>query len=376
MLIFMAISIVNVKITSVKKIPHLIYCFVLFICLTSSIQVMAKQVDNLYRAQTEVVNQSSKVRNEAIKRLFAAVLIKVSGKSAVMDNVKVMEAASNAQRFLTDFNYLRDGSRLLLRVSFNETVIDDLLKSNGVSIWGSQRPSVMLWLAYENENQRRQIVSESDATVLERLIKEQSQQRGLPLLLPLWDLDDQMQLSTTDIWALFGDKVAQVNQRYASNYMILSRIGAQGLFKRLDWAIYKVATNGSNQFDSGMTQKIVGSGSEEVESIEQAMRVLVNQSTDFFASQYSVDTTEEQGKLEFVVNNIESLEQFVGVTNYLNAIKAVESVNLVSSIGSRYTFSVRFLGNKLSLIDGIALEQKLIVQPMFTSEQNVYMWHR
>ncbi|MDP2560297.1 DUF2066 domain-containing protein [Psychrobium sp. 1_MG-2023] len=359
-----------------KKIPHLIYCFVLFICLTSSIQVMAKQVDNLYRAQTEVVNQSSKVRNEAIKRLFAAVLIKVSGKSAVMDNVKVMEAASNAQRFLTDFNYLRDGSRLLLRVSFNETVIDDLLKSNGVSIWGSQRPSVMLWLAYENENQRRQIVSESDATVLERLIKEQSQQRGLPLLLPLWDLDDQMQLSTTDIWALFGDKVAQVNQRYASNYMILSRIGAQGLFKRLDWAIYKVATNGSNQFDSGMTQKIVGSGSEEVESIEQAMRVLVNQSTDFFASQYSVDTTEEQGKLEFVVNNIESLEQFVGVTNYLNAIKAVESVNLVSSIGSRYTFSVRFLGNKLSLIDGIALEQKLIVQPMFTSEQNVYMWHR
>ncbi|NRA62798.1 MAG: DUF2066 domain-containing protein [Psychrobium sp.] len=337
--------------------------------LTSSV-VHAKQVDGLYRAKIAVTNQSVASRNAAISLLFRQVLVKVSGQSAALENPQLIKRLGDALSYAAEFNFVTQNRQLLLSVKFNESRIDQLLKSTGTPIWGNSRPTVMLWMSYLDEPaQDRQVLNTQQSGNLPGLIKQHATARGLPLLLPLWDLDDQMVLSISDIWGQFSDKVAVANLRYQSDYLIIAKVSEQGLSQHLNWAIYK-----TNDVNAMQHTDIVFSGSDEFSNMEQALVALVEQSADYFAEQYSVDTTVEARQIQFVVENIDTLWRYAQVGDYLRSIKAISSVTLIRNVGPNFTFSAKYLGNRESLLDVIALEKKLFQQATDENGNTVYQW--
>jgi len=328
----------------------------------------AAAVQSLYSAGQSVSNQSKSLRNTTIKALFKSVLIKISGQSDLTGNPIIAAQLPKAMTYITNFNYQGMAGQQTLVASFSETLVDQLLKRAGVSIWGSQRPSAMLWLAYENADLQRVVMADEPTDETAMALKQHANNRGMPILLPLWDLEDQMALSMTEVWGQFPSSVAQANRRYATDFMILAKIIDTGLNLQLNWAIYKQDLNGANY------DLIVATGLDEFSQHHQALTALVDQTSDFFAQQYSVDTSIDAAALEFVVTNIDSIAKYVEVLNYLSSLKAIERVYLKHNTQQQFTFSATLLGSETSLTQVLRLEQQLLGEYDQDLGQLTYRW--
>jgi len=326
----------------------------------------AKLVDSLYSADKDVVNQSTTERNKAISSLFESVLVKISGRSDVLNEPLVMEQRKHAMSYITTFNYQKLSGQTRLVAAFNESSIDNLLKQAGVSIWGSQRPTAMIWLAYRDENNVRHVVSDDGNDDYASTLKGAAKARGMPMLLPLWDLEDQFSVSAAEVWGMFPDSIGQANVRYATDFMVLSKITHVGLTVQLNWAIYK--GNSADYND------IVASGLDELSSYDLALAALVDQTSDFFARQYSVDTSAHSGEQMFVVTNIDSIAKYAETLAYLNGLKGLETVYLKHNKHHVFTFAATVLGNPQSLIEVLKLEQRLIETFDDERGESVYLW--
>lgn len=317
----------------------------------------ANTVTELYNGTLVVNDQSTTSRNKAIKTLFEQTLIKVSGKKDIANYPEIKISIKNALSYTSEFSFDNIKGITFLNVEFSESLIDQLLRSNGITLWDIRRPTAMLWLVYENEKGERQLLTSQVNDKLFETAKKIAADRGIPLYLPLWDLDDQLELSISDLWGQFGDKVASANARYVSDYMILAKVSSQGFNQQVSWNIYKMSSN-VDAFGQASSD-IKTAGNEETESIEQAIHQIINQSTDYFVSQYSVDTSKDVGELFITLNNIDSLTTYVDVVNYLKSIKAVDKITLVSNKMQEYQFKVKLIGDKQSLIDAISLGNKM-----------------
>ncbi|NRA84776.1 MAG: DUF2066 domain-containing protein [Gammaproteobacteria bacterium] len=351
------------------------YLLLVIICLLSVSASQAQVLSDLYRAQLPVVNQSVNQRNKVIEQLFAKVIVKVSGSSQSLTNSMISAQLKQALQYTVEFNFSRVDSILHLNALFNEQLVDQLLKNSGVSIWGSRRPTVMLWLASEDEQEQRILISENSELDYSDKIIAHALNRGLPLLLPVWDLEDQLQVNLTDIWGLFSDKVASANLRYHSDFMIIAKAYRSGVSFRTDWVIYKSPIN-VDAFDIQPAQ-IIGSGSDEFATTEQALLAIVDQTSDFFSRQYSVDTQTQSGTIAFNITNVGSIETYVEVSNYLMSLKAIESLQVSMISQGIFTFQLTILGDTQSLLDVIGLDGKLINQSFgFGSQPLLFNWHK
>lgn len=346
-----------------------IFKLLVLLCLCASVNpVRAQLVESLYSASTPVATQSTAERNAAIKRVFASVLIKISGQSDIVDNKDINKAITSALSYVTTFNFETHNGQLQLIASFNESSVDALLKQSSISIWGNQRPTAMLWLAHEGEQHQRLVVSDDSANTTGIMVKNQAQARGMPMLLPLWDLDDQFSVTASEVWGLFSDSIALANARYATDYMVLAKVSEYGLNQQLNWAIYK-----QNPLSHDY-REIVASGLDEFVDYPTAIKALVDQTTDFFARQYSVDTSGETGLTEFVVTNIDSIGKYVKVSDYLSSLKSLESLQLVANQQQTFTFRAKLLGNEQALKDVLQLEKRLVEQYSFELNASTYVW--
>ena len=62
------------------------------------------------------------------------------------------------------------------------------MRAQQLVIWGKERPDTLIWLLVE-ANQSRQLLGAEDNNVISRLIRLNSENRGIPLIFPLQDLD-------------------------------------------------------------------------------------------------------------------------------------------------------------------------------------------
>ena len=56
----------------------------------------------------------------------------------------------------------------------------------------------------------------------------QTQAMGLPVSLPLMDLDDNMAVTATDVWGRFADPVLKASQRYGAEMVVLGKLSPEG----------------------------------------------------------------------------------------------------------------------------------------------------
>ncbi len=342
--------------------------FVLVVILLTPQLAYAKLVDSLYSAALPAASQSSTQRKATIPVLFKSVLIKVSGQSDVTQNQMLSNEIGQAMSYITTFNYQMIEGKQHLVASFNESSVDALLKRAGISIWGNQRPTAMIWLAQRTEDGHRVVVSDDNTNETALLLKSVAKQRGMPLLLPLWDLEDQFGLSAGEVWGLFPDSVGVANLRYGTDFMVLAKITESGLNQQLNWAIYKRSDDGAGYAD------IVASGLDEFSQYDIAITALVDQTSDFFARQYSVDTSEAGGRKQFLIANVNSLDKYAAILAYLNRLKGLEAVGLKHNKHHHFIFEATLIGSDESLNEVIRLEKRLVEVYDEDLGQSVYHW--
>jgi len=96
-----------------------------------------------------------------------------------------------------------------MRVTFAKDSLTALLRSSGLAVWGEKRDKTLVWLLIKQNGNQAFLDMEQDSEIAAAL-QSGAKVTGIPLLLPLMDLEEKQAISVTDILATRPDIVSLI----------------------------------------------------------------------------------------------------------------------------------------------------------------------
>lgn len=171
-----------------------------------------------------VDNKSSRALTNGTREALEQLLVKITGQQDISDYQTVDTLRKNANRYLRAYRFTEEQGELFLVAEFDRELIEAELVKQGLPIWGSRRPDALLWLAIEDQEGERRIVDDGNQSSLARMTRRQADTRGIPLALPLMDLDDTLTINGYDVWGLFPEQLVNAAKRYNVDYVLAARL--------------------------------------------------------------------------------------------------------------------------------------------------------
>ncbi|MEJ2212978.1 MAG: DUF2066 domain-containing protein [Gammaproteobacteria bacterium] len=220
------------------------------------LNVIAVEVSGLYQAEIEVADQGQEERSRAIVDGFKQVVVKITGSRSAAANSTVRSAAAGSGRYVQQYRYqlksIESGAdspeeKTFIQMSFDRIAVNQLLRNAGLPVWGSQRPQTLAWVGVESNGQRRLLRPESDQQLISQL-QQQAFNRGISIMLPLMDLEDQSALTVSDLWGSFDTPVQpDENRRWEHQGSRLIDVTREGINDIADALALRFAPAGGNQ---------------------------------------------------------------------------------------------------------------------------------
>ena len=288
------------------------------------------EVNDVY---TVKVATDSSLEN-GLQKAFELVLIRASGQTD-FNNPVIQKAKKSAKKFVVQYGYIEQQGEKFIQVTFNKDSIDNLLKQVGLPLWGSLRPLTLIWLAKESDF-HAELINENNQLIQESRILDIVEQRAVPLLFPMLDLDDMLQISAADVWGGFVGNVQEASARYEADQMVLAK-----LFKvsadnyELQWKIYSLKDNGNvivPLIDGAITWN------NEVELLAN----WVNKLSDVIAERFAFKSlVNESNMIDFEVYNITDLQSVIEAEKSLRSMTVVNNAILKSLTINGAVFEVQ-----------------------------------
>lgn len=318
--------------------------FVAALCVRPAAAVEAT---GLYRVTLPVADRSPDTRDAAFQQALGQVLIKVSGNSQIVTQPPVLEALKNPANYVQQFAYREtqpaaapaaaktsgaSAPALKLQVRFDPVAIDHLLSSNGLPLWGRERPLVILWIGVSRGNGQRFILgSESDSPHpgASKAVEQAAQARGLPIFLPLMDLQDQSAVSFSDLSGGFMGPVQQASARYDANAVLAGAVRPSGGQWHGQWQL--AFRKQRQQWSS--------SGTSEA----QALAGGISGAADRLAAMLAVSGLPGGGQQQAVfvqIDGVQHVTAFARIEHLLDKLAPIKSAQLVSADGGELVFRV------------------------------------
>jgi hypothetical protein len=203
----------------------------LFVSLTASVH--AATFPNLYGATVMPDPNVTDVRAAATQAALARVLVRVTGRRGAALDPQLQPLLSEPARYLNSYGVDRQGRP---QVSFNATRIEQALNELNLPVWGPERPLTLLWIAVDDGAGGRALLPANELgadlspamvqllTMIRAELLAVADERGLPIALPLIDLEDLNAVSFTDVWGGFEDRVAAASARYRADAVLIGRV--------------------------------------------------------------------------------------------------------------------------------------------------------
>jgi len=201
----------------------------------------------LYEVERPVAAQSNEERDRAASDALLVVLTRLTGLTSVPRSPVIGAALARPANYYNQFVFfVNDDSgteQINLRITFQADAVLALIEEAGLPVWWSKRADMLAWIVVDNGGNREILASSSQHPLVAGL-KERARQRGIPLTLPLMDLDDQLAVGTGDIWGKLGQTLDAGAARYGAELVLVGRISrAQTSFLdrqpfRGDWEIW------------------------------------------------------------------------------------------------------------------------------------------
>jgi len=227
-------------------------------------------------------------------------------------------------------------------VRFNAKTINNLLKESQIPIWGKIRPETLIWFSQETQG-KRYLQSQYDKPEIYEVFKQQAEQRGISLIFPFLDLQDQSNVSATDIWGNFNDAILLASRRYQAQSTLTAR-----LFKEPSglWV---------SQWNLLMLGE-VQSWEIRDEKLDHVLAAGIDKLADKLSRQFTqVVRAENDSGILVQINNVGGFKDFQSLDDYLRNLATVKSITLMQVEQDKVIYAINYLSSKNSLIQEIRL---------------------
>lgn len=341
------------------------------------------QVEGLYSSRVLVDNESDSERNRAFQEAFKAVIIKLTGSDRWLNEPPIESAIVRAQSYVEAIQYeSRSGNQIaeegvngfdvensegFIEVTFASSLIQELLSDAKVPIWGSNRPSVLIWMVLQDSSGNRSLLTPESDPEISDFIRNFAEIRAIPIIFPVLDFEDRNNLSEADVWTLDSEKIAKASIRYGADSILSGRLHftSGGELVGLWQFIFQ------NEID-------IFDGVEE--NLNNYLEVPLNRVANFLSSYFAVvaDSTPQE-TVSLKIEGIRNLKDYTSLMNYVSGLGNVHSVK--TSILDRGTLQLELdlLGNAAQLSEVIGLDRDLVpIQGFIPGNIEVlhYRWTR
>ncbi len=313
----------------------------------------AVEVKGLDQASVPVESRSNADKNTALKAAMAKVIVKNTGDASVLQNPVIAAQVKNPNGFLVQFGYEDKEGQLYLKGQFDERRIIQLLRQAQVPVWGKQRPLVLVWLSFQDENMQRNLLSDASEQELRKLFEQDATDQGVPLLFPVMDLDDMMQVSEADVRGNFPEAVSSASGRYQADYFALANIQQQAdgmTTYRFD--LYPMKE------DSGIWRPLTESAMTVVSDAE-AVNAMVSGLSQYFVSQYAVADSGFNEEVSVVFEGIDTMTKLKALEQYVGQLTVAKTAVIASIQGAKVVYRFTLFGSEKDLERQLNLEPRL-----------------
>lgn len=305
----------------------------MWLCVFVTSAAWAVEVPTLYTAEVPVDRDADDPRALAYEIALNEVLTRVSGSELVADKLLVDELFPNPAAYVVQFR--RGSGEDTLWVSFDGEAVENTLRQAGQTVWGSDRPLTLIWLAVDWGQGDREIIAADDPEQIsdrsrsinrnhrlrERLL-EFAERRGLPVVFPLLDTEDLQNVSFSDIWGGFDERLLDASQRYDAGSVLIGRI-RPGSSQLPRWSYY---FGGEERAWSGEPEVALG------------------QVADTLAREFTIGGDMLVRTVELSVAGIVSVDHYGSVQNVLEGISQIENFSITRVEGDEIVYRVAVHG--------------------------------
>lgn len=307
----------------------------------SCASLSAATVEDLYsvtvtRSLEPAPGQIPRTAEDEIRFALGQLLPRVTGRLDAALEPALADLLLDAAAYVVQSGLL---DRETLLITFDERAIEAALVARDQPIWGPERPLTVLWLAIDAGQGERGILSAGEGlTEMSREFLELqanlrgelitvAEERGLPLALPLMDLQDMSALSFIDVWGGFARQVIQASIRYGADGVLSGRARVMSSGVNVQWTLLR--------------------DGDQVALDGTAVRDGLDRLADFYAAQFS--TFGDVRATLITVLGVETLDDYGRVMRYLESLSMLESVDPEEFVDGALSIRVNARGGAVVL---------------------------
>jgi len=385
--------------------------------LSASASIQALTVTGLYSEQVAVANESDAERSRAFKEALQAVILRVTGEPRWLDHPTITAAVENAQSYVEAIGYFSEfvavpaeaaalaaqttgatgtietqdaeveptvagpapddnqpevfvplspttREQRYIDVDFSSALIDELLTSASIPIWDSNRPSVLVWMALQDEAGNRSLMTADINNDIIELIKEFADRRGLPLLFPVLDFEDRRSLNEDLVWTLNEEAIRNASNRYGADSILTGRLHftASGELVGLWQFLFQGEAVVFDGFSTDLREYLHG-----------PLARVTSQLASYFAI---VPDSATKEMVQLRIDGVKSLQEYSSLLSYVSGLGLVESVRAAQLDGERLELRLGLVGDAQQLFELIALDRDLLPIEGDTSDGSDVLHYR
>ncbi|MDH5544850.1 MAG: DUF2066 domain-containing protein [Gammaproteobacteria bacterium] len=321
-------------------------------------KAMAVNVDGLYKVEIPVESQRNEEREAAIQKAMELMLIRVTGNSQVMLLPEIPNLLAETRKYIRQFRYARasesgipafgaNASDQVLRVVFDEKSVKEALWKAGLPVWSNARPATLVWIAIQDTD-RRYLLDANEGREIVAVIDTQAKNRGIPLLYPLLDLEDQVNIKVSDVWGGFSENIVRASGRYPAEEIFYGRIFLDPFG---NWQARWTLVHGEQ------TKTWESTGVDMSQVLEEGVWGLA----DNIAARYTSSSVAgaDQGVLRMRVGQVKNIRDLVRATRYLESLAQISRMQLSRVEADQVTYQIELRSDQQALSRAISLGQVL-----------------
>ena len=295
----------------------------------------AVELDDLYEVDVPVESRESGRRISAFKQALITTLIRITGDRNIVSNAEVAGLLESPSRYIQQYRYLDAGdelSELILSVRLDGRALERRLAAAGLPVWGRERPVVLIWFAIQGMGQRY-LIGEDKAPVLRDVMHATAKERGIALIFPLLDLQDQNRVNIADVIGEFDNRVRQASGRYPSDVIVVGRATVlNDGYWRGNWNAYYGDQSGNWTSEGSRVEHMLSEGIHEL--------------TDILSGHLAIHgTAGEDTVVMLEVDQVDTLEDYVRLRTYLTSLGQVQWHRPYRIESSRVSLWLKLRGN-------------------------------
>ncbi|MFJ4158061.1 DUF2066 domain-containing protein [Pseudomonas sp. NPDC089752] len=176
----------------------------------------AENVSGLYQVREPIEGQGAEARSAATAKALDTLVLRLTGDPKAAQNPALAELRKDPQQIINQVG-TEAGPPESVVVEFDPGSTERALRKAGLALWGSNRPSILGWWLNDSVEGSNLI---GDGQASAQPLRRAAQHRGLPLRLPLADLQEQLVANAKQLEGSDPAPLREASERYGADALL------------------------------------------------------------------------------------------------------------------------------------------------------------